>query len=32
MAKNSLLQRVIHRLATSAAELESVEIQRAVEV
>jgi hypothetical protein len=31
MAKNSLLQRVIHRLATSDAELESEEMQRAVE-
>jgi RecJ-like exonuclease len=31
MAKNSLLQRVIHRLATSDADLESEEMQRAVE-
>ena len=31
MGKNSLLQRVIHRLATSDAELESEEMQRAVE-
>jgi len=31
MAKNSLLQRVIHRLATSDADLDSEEMQRAVE-
>ena len=31
MGKNSLLQRVIHRIATSNADLESEEMQRAVE-
>jgi hypothetical protein len=31
MTKNTLLQRVFHRLATSNADLESEEMQRAVE-
>ena len=31
MSKNSLLQRVMHRLASSNADLESEEMQRAVE-